>query len=313
MTLASAAYLEGLHYRPRIDKQLLQAHASGIICLSGDLDSELAELVLNDRGGEARQVAGWFQGVFTNRYFVEIQNHGSETEQKVRGGLVAIANELEIPLVATHDVHYAKPEDSDLLELVRALETGHSLAETTASAQLDGFHMRSPCEMYSAFPGFEDAVRHSQEIADSIDPDMTAVSNNDRRSSQVGESDANRQLRRRCLDGLTERYRQVPARWDGDELTAEVRNRLDRELVFLDDRNYAASLLVLSELASDGRGRGIPLTVFGKAAGSLVVYALGLSQFDPLEHALLVEPFIAGSQQQPDISSFRCQITGGMN
>ena len=223
-------------------------------------------------------------------------------ERKAREGLVALAKRLQIPLVATHDVRYAAPEDYELVDYVFCMEANRQYDATTRLSWAAGHYMRSPADMYAAFAGLEDAVRQSQNIADSMDLNLEPAGAHCHGAEPFRDSDSNSQLRQQCLDGLAERYRDRPTHLDGSRLQTAVLERLDRELQAIQDRGYADYLLVLGDLVTYARAQDIPVAVRGAAAGSLAVFALSLSHIDPLEHGLLFEPFLSGTFQVPKIT-----------
>jgi len=178
LKMASVAYLEGFYFKPRIDKELLEQHSEGIICLSGCVSSELNRTLLRGRGGEddltePMEVARWFQDLFGDRYFIEVMNNGAEPQRLVLQGAVDVANKVGVPLVATSDCHYVDREDSEAQDVMLCINTGKFRTDTSRM-RMDGnqYYLRSPEEMYGAFPGLEDAVARSQEIADRVDLEL---------------------------------------------------------------------------------------------------------------------------------------------
>ena len=168
--LASIAYLEGYHYIPRIDKEVLQRHSDGIISLSGCASSEFSEFILLDQMDKARETAEWFSRVFGDNFYVEIQNNGLDIQKRCAEGAIDIANTLGLPLVATCDAHYLRQEDNFAHDVLLCINTGRLLKdENRMRYGSDQFYVRAPEEMYRLFPGHEDAVKRSQEIADKVD------------------------------------------------------------------------------------------------------------------------------------------------
>ena len=177
--LASAAFLEGFYFKPRIDKELLAAHHEGLICLSGCVSGEFSRALLKGAGGEeahlaeARQIAEWFHQLFGERYFIEIQNNGLEIQRLAMEGAVEIANRMGIPLVATSDAHYVNREDAEAQDVLLCINTGKFRTDThRMRMEGDQFYLRGPQEMYDAFPGFDEAVKQSQLIADSVNIEL---------------------------------------------------------------------------------------------------------------------------------------------
>ena len=178
LRLASAAYLEGFYFKPRIDKELLEAHSEGIVCLSGCVSGELSRSLLKGQGveenlEESLEIARWFHGLFGDRYFIEIQNNGLDIQRMAMEGSVQVAERLGLPLVATSDAHYADREDAEVQDVLLCINTGKYRTDTSRM-RMEGneFYLRGPEEMYAAFPDYPDAVARSQEIADSVDIEL---------------------------------------------------------------------------------------------------------------------------------------------
>src|SRR5437763_1713197 len=166
--MASVAFLEGYHYVPRIDKELLASHSEGIICLSGCASGEFSELILKDQLDEAKEVAAWFHRQFKNDFYIEIQNNGLDIQKRCAEGAIDIANRLGLPLVATSDAHYLCQSDSAAHDVLLCINTGKTRNdENRLRYGSDQFYVRAPQEMYGLFPDHAEAVQRSQEIADS--------------------------------------------------------------------------------------------------------------------------------------------------
>src|SRR5579871_3125279 len=152
--LASLAFLEGYHYVPRIDKELLAAHKEGLICLSGCASGEFSEFILKNQREEATRLAEWFAQTFGNNFYVEIQNNGLEIQRLCAEGAIGIANRLGLPLVATSDAHYLCQADSAAHDVLLCINTGRVRSdENRLRYGSDQFHVRPPEEMYKLFPG----------------------------------------------------------------------------------------------------------------------------------------------------------------
>ena len=178
--MASAASLEGFYFKPRIDKELLEAHHEGIICLSGCVSSEFSRAILRSGGNgaeehlqQAKDVASWFSDLFGDRYFIEIMNNGIDVQRYQLEGAVSLANEMGLPLVATSDCHYVDREDAEAQDVMLCINTGKFRTDQQRM-KMEGteFYLRSPEDMYANFSGLEDAVARSQQIADSVDIEL---------------------------------------------------------------------------------------------------------------------------------------------
>jgi DNA polymerase-3 subunit alpha len=211
--MSSLAFLEGYHYKPRIDKELLEAHSEGLICLSGCAAAELSDCILKDRLDEAVKVAQWFHKLFGKNFYVEIQNNGLQIQKQCEEGAIDVASKLGLPLVATSDAHYLKQEDHVAHDVLLCINTGR-LRSNPKRFKFEGtqFHIRGPQEMYALFPGREDAVRRSQEIADGCHLELDFKKRHFPVFTPPRGKTPERYLRELCERGLLERYRGDPRR-----------------------------------------------------------------------------------------------------
>ncbi|TVS18709.1 MAG: DNA polymerase III subunit alpha [Planctomycetaceae bacterium] len=313
--MASAAYLEGFYFKPRIDKQLLQEHHEGIICLSGCVSSEFNRALLRGHGGEehlaeAREIAGWFENLFGERYFIEIMNNGVEIQRLALDGAVDLANRMGIPLVATSDCHYVDPEDAEAQDVMLCINTGKFRTDS-GRMRMDGnqYFLRSPQQMYEAFPGLEDAVARSQQIADTVDIDLELGKRHFPVYSPLPEGRTPEQyLRELCLEGLRDRYADVPEMWTDGQLSQTVMDRLDRELGVINKLGFPNYFLIVWDFVREARVMNVPTTARGSGVGALVCYALYLSHVCPMKYDLLFERFLDESRlEAPDIDIDFCK------
>jgi DNA polymerase-3 subunit alpha len=299
--MASVAFLEGYHYVPRIDKELLEAHHEGIVCLSGCASGEFSEYILKDQLEDATKVAQWFATVFGKHFYIEIQNNGLPIQQQCAEGAIDIANRLGLPLVATSDAHYLCQADSDAHDVLLCINTGRVRSDPNRMRYgSDRFYVRPPDEMYELFPGHEDAVQRSQEIADGccIKLDFKA------RHFPVFTPPAGKKpeefLREICLEGLRQRY--------GDNPSQAVKDRFELELEIVCRMGFASYFLIVWDFVRFARERGIPATARGSACGAIISYLLYLSHVDPLQYDLLFERFLDPNRfEAPDIDIDFCQ------
>ncbi len=171
--MSTAAFLEGFYYKPRIDKELLEANHEGILCLSGCAAGELSNLILGDRMDEAERLAAWYQSVFGDRFYLEIQNGGLEIQRQCAEGTIELARRMGVPLVATNDAHYLNRSDADAHDVLLCVNTAALRADAKRMRmEGDQFFVRTPEEMYEAFPDHPDAVAVTQQIADRVDIDL---------------------------------------------------------------------------------------------------------------------------------------------
>jgi len=290
--MASTAYLEGFYYKPRIDKELLEAHSEGLICLTGCAASELSQLILCDKMGDAKKLVAWYQKVFGDRVYMEIQNCGLEIQKLCADGTIDLANEMGLPLVATNDAHYLNREDASAHDVLLCVNTRTVLnAENRMKMEGEEFFVRTPDEMYAAFPGREDAVARTQEIADGVDIDL----NLNARHFPVFYPPNNKTdveyLRELCEDGLKWRY--------GDEITGDHRHRLNTELDVISQMGYSSYFLIVWDFVRFAAEKKIPCQARGSACGAIVAYLLGLSNVCPLKYDLLFERFLDPNRSEP--------------
>ncbi|HIA18191.1 MAG TPA: DNA polymerase III subunit alpha [Planctomycetaceae bacterium] len=314
MQMSSAAYLEGFYFKPRIDRELLEQHQEGIICLSGCLSSEFSRVLLNGHGNDqnldqAIEVAQWFHGVFGDRFFIEIMNNGVELQRMVTEGAVDVARQLGIPMVATNDVHYVDQADADAQDVMLCINTGRFRTDTTRM-KMDGqeYYLRSQEEMYRSFDGLEEAVSRTQEIADSVDIDLKLGERHFPSFEPPKELSSMEYLRQLCLEGLRERYAGNEERLTEGELTSQVMERLEHELGVIDQLGFSDYFLICWDFVRQARDSGIPATARGSGVGALVCYALYLSHVCPLKFGLLFERFLDVSRREaPDIDIDFCK------
>jgi DNA polymerase-3 subunit alpha len=299
--MASIAYLEGYHYKPRIDKELLEAHNEGIICLSGCAAAEFSDFILRDRLDDARQLAEYFARLFKDRFFIEIQNNGLDIQRQCAEGAIDIASKLGLPLVATSDAHYLLQDDAVAHDVLLCINTNRT-RDNPNRFRFDGnqFHVRGPEEMYNLFPGHDDAVRRSQEIADSVHIQLDFKKRHFPVFQPPDEKTPEDYLRELCEKGLTDRF--------GADPPQAARDRLELELGVICRMGFASYFLIVSDFVRFAVESKIPAGARGSGCGALVSYVLAISHVDPLEYDLLFERFLDPNRSEaPDIDIDFCQ------
>ncbi len=333
LQLATKAYLEGFYFKPRIDRELLEEFGEGIVCLSGCLSSEFSRSLIGAAPGqaeslaEAREIAGWFQKTFGDRYFIEIQDNGLEIQRQVNEAALDIARDLGVPPVATCDCHYVVREDAEAQDILLCVNTGRFRSDPSRM-RMDSseFYLKSPEEMHAAFAGLDrgliaGAVNRSQEIADSVSIDLDLGKRHFPGFDVPSGRTASEELRQLCLDGLRDRYAEIPKRWaDGKTpssgglgvLDSAVLDRLDRELGVIDTLGFASYFLIVWDFVRYAREQDIPAAARGSGVGALVAYSLWLSHVCPLEYDLLFERFLDINRlEAPDIDIDFCKERRG--
>ncbi len=289
MKLVSRAYLEGFYYRPRIDKELLAEYRDGLIGLSGCLKGEVNYYLRRGSQERAMKAAAEYQEILgPENFYLEVMRSGWDEQEKVIPGILELSTNLDIPVVATNDCHYLRPEDAKAHDVLVCIQTGKRLSDKRrlrmSSAEL---FFRSPQEMERLFSDIPGAVARTVEVADrcNLELDFDRVQFHlPRYESPEGFKDSLSYLRHLAGDGLKQRYREV---------TPELEKRLEYELGVIGEMDFPGYFLVVKDIVDFARGEGIPVGPGrGSAAGSLVLYSLGITDIDPLRHGLLFERFL---------------------
>jgi DNA polymerase-3 subunit alpha len=302
--LSSIAFLEGFYYNPRIDREVLAAHSEGLVCLSGCLAGEFNQYILKDRPQEAERLAEWFLKVFGDDFYIEIQNNGLDLQDQCTPVAADIARKLGVPLVATADAHYLCQEDAEAHDVLFCINTGKK-RDPRKKQYPEGripnpYYVRSPEDMYRLFPGYEDAVARSQEIADRVEIEIEFGRRHFPVFTPPKGLTAEAYLRKLCEQGVRERYGEAPRR--------EVWDRLAHELDVVCRMGFAGYFLIVWDFVRFARERGIPCSARGSGCGAVVSYVLFLSHVDPLEYDLLFERFLDPNRSEaPDIDIDFCQ------
>jgi DNA polymerase-3 subunit alpha len=301
ITMASAAFLDGYHYVPRIDKDLLAAHREGLICLSGCASSEFSEFILKDQIDQAANLAKWFYSLFGDDFYVEIQNNGLDIQELCAEGAIDIANRLGLPLVATCDAHYLRQGDAAAHDVLLCINTGKTRHdENRMRYGSDQFFVRAPAEMYKLFPGHAEAVARSQEIANGVHIDLDFTARHFPVFTPPRGKTVEKHLQELCEQGLLDLY--------GPNPPEVARQRLEHELSVICRMGFASYFLIVWDFVRFAREAGIPAMARGSGCGAIVSYVLKLSHVCPLEYDLLFERFLDPNRAEaPDIDIDFCQ------
>jgi DNA polymerase-3 subunit alpha len=302
--LSSIAFLEGFYYNPRIDREVLEAHSEGLICLSGCLAGEFNDWILRGDVKKAKALAEWFAKVFKDDFYIEIQNNGLDLQDQCTPEAVRIANKLGVPLVATADAHYLCQADADAHDVLFCINTGKKRdpgRRNYPEGKLKSpYFVRSPQDMYAMFPDFPDAVKRSQQIADGVDIQLDFKKRHFPVFTPPDGKTPEAFLRELCEAGLKERY--------GDDPPAAARARMEHELGIICKMGFAGYFLIVWDFVRFAREQGIPCSARGSGCGAIACYILYLSHVDPLEYDLLFERFLDPNRSEaPDIDIDFCQ------
>ena len=300
--LSSIGYLEGFYRRPRIDREVLERHSDGIVCLAACMSGEVALHLRQERYDLARESASWFSRVFgPENFWLEIQKHGIAEERIVEEGMLALGRDLGLGVVATNDAHYLRREDAESHDVLLAIGTGSDL-DDPKRFRFTGTesYVKSEAEMRALFPEQPDAIANTQVVADRCEFDFEKryfLPTFPRPADVATDEEL---LARLAEEGAARRY--------GTPLPADARQRLDYELSVINGAGYAGYFLIVQDFIQAARDRGIPVGPGrGSAAGSLVAYSLGITNVCPLKFDLLFERFLNPERvSMPDIDVDFC-------
>jgi DNA polymerase-3 subunit alpha len=300
--LSSIGYTEGFYRRPRIDKEVLARHSEGIVCLAACLSGELAQSLRLGRYEEAKASAQWFARLFGNEgFWLEIQEHGIPEERLVIEGMLRLGRELGLGVVATNDAHYLRREDAEAHDVLLAIGTGADLDDPKRFRFVgQESYVKTEAEMRGLFPGHPEAIDNTARVAARCEFDFEKRYFVPAFPLPAEYTDENALLRDLAHAGARMRY--------GATLSAQVSERLDYELSVITTAGYAGYFLIVEDFIRAARDRGIPVGPGrGSAAGSLVAYALRITDVDPLRFDLLFERFLNPERvSMPDIDVDFC-------
>jgi DNA polymerase-3 subunit alpha len=293
LQLVTKSHLEGFYYKPRVDKELLKLHHEGLIALSGCAHGELARLILDGRNDDVVRAASWYKELFGD-YYLEIQRHPIPELEQINKQLVLLSTKLNIPPVATFDVHYIDKQDASAHELLLCIQTNTSVYdEKRLKLAGDFFYLKSPEEAGQLFADLPQAVENAQSIADMCDLELDFNKLHLPHVELPRGRKADDFLAELCWQGLEKRY---PAPG------SEVKERLNHELDVIQKTKFAHYFLVVWDIISFAREQGIYFGVRGSAAASLALYCLGVTDVDPLAYGLVFERFLNVERRElPDI------------
>ena len=285
--LVSLGFVDGYYYKPRIDKEILEKYHEGLICLSACLAGEINQKLLYGTQEEAEESALWYKNLFGEDYYIEIQNNGIREQVLANQKLIQLARKLDIPLVATNDAHYLKKEDSYNHEVLLCIQTGKKMSdEDRMRFDTDELYVKSPQEMSEYFSNFPDAIENTVKIAEKCNVEFefghTILPNYDVPKEFATHYDY---LKKLCDDGLKERY--------GENITEEIEQRAEYELSVIKKMGYVDYYLIVWDFIHYAKSVGIPVGPGrGSGAGSILAYAIGITDIDPIKYGLIFERFL---------------------
>ena len=283
--LVSRGFIEGFYYKPRIDYDLLSTHSEGLICLTACLSGDIPSMLLDGRDNDAEKLARRLMGMFPDRLYIEIQDHKLPDQQIVLPKLVALAKKLHLPLVATNDIHYTRREDAEAHEVLLCIQTNRTMEDNERMRfGSQEFYCKSPEEMTALFAAYPEAIENTGKIAEQcqVDFDFKALH---LPSFDVPDGrDASDYLRELSIDGLRKRY---------GEITSQLDVRLSYELDMIKTMGYSEYYLIVWDFIKFAKDNEIVVGPGrGSGAGSLVAYAVEITDVDPIKYGLIFERFL---------------------
>jgi DNA polymerase-3 subunit alpha len=301
MKLSSYAYLNGFYYKPRIDKNILEKHCEGLICLTACLKGEIPSLLLKGETEEAERQVAYFKTLFPDRFYIELQDHGLEQEKQVAPLLIDLARRTDTPMVVTNDCHYLKKEDSEAHDVLLCIQTGKTRNDPDRLRySTNQLYFKTEAEMRQLFPELPQAYENTQKIADQIhlelDYNTFLLPKIDIPEKYDDMGDYLRDL---CYENVPRRY---------GTLNDEIKERIEYEYSVIHRMGFDGYFLVVKDFIDKAREMGVPVGPGrGSAAGSIVSYLLGITQIDPLKYGLFFERFLNPNRiGMPDIDIDFC-------
>ena len=285
--LVSIGFTEGYYYKPRIDLEVLEKYHEGLICLSACLAGAVNQALLNGQNEKAEEIALWHKKVFGEDYYIEIQNNGIQEQVLANQKLVQLARKLDIPLVATNDAHYLKKEDAYNHEVLLCIQTGKRMSdEDRMRFETDELYVKSPEEMSTYFSAFPDAIENTVKIAEKCNVEFefghTILPNYDVPQEFETHYDFFKKL---CEDGIKNRY--------GEQPSQEILDRAEYELSVIQKMGYVDYFLIVWDFIHFAKTHNIPVGPGrGSGAGSIIAYAIEITDIDPMKYGLLFERFL---------------------
>ncbi len=306
--LVTAAHLDGFHYAPRIDKEMLATRSEGLIGLSGCLAGEINSAIQSNNIDKAKQGAAEYRDILgAENFFVELHDHGMEEQKMCNIALVEIARDLGIGLVAANDVHFLRRSDHEAHDVMLCIGTGKMVQDESRMRYLPELYFKSPAEMRQVFRDFPEAIANTLHVGERCHLDLEFGSSKYPEYPVPAGKTREGYLRELCHQGLRARY--------GERATAdsELTRRLEYELGVLEKTGFVSYLLIVWDFIHFAKEKGIPVGPGrGSAAGSIVAFVLGITDIDPLQYGLIFERFLNPDRvSPPDIDVDFCEARRG--
>ena len=285
--MVSAGFLEGFYSKPRIDKDLLEQHHEGLICLSACLAGEVPKAILAGDYERAKNTALYYRDLFgEGNYYIELQDHGLEEDRAVLPQLIRLARETGIPMVATNDAHYITKEDSKMQSILLCIQTGKTIADADRMEfQTDEFYLKSADEMYDLFSMVPEACENTNKIAEQCNFEFTFGETKLPYFRAPDGMENQAYFEKLCWEGLERRY--------PGKVTDALRERLSYEINVVKKMGYTNYYLIVYDFINYAKSRDIPVGPGrGSGAGSLAAYCVGITDIDPIRYSLIFERFL---------------------
>jgi DNA polymerase-3 subunit alpha len=298
LKLVTISNLEGFYYKPRLDKETIRKYSKGLICLTACLSGEISRAFLANDRQRAEELVSEHQDIFgKENFFIEIEHHpGIPNHEKIQKELVKLAEKMKVPVVAAQDIHYIKPEDAEAQDILLAVQTNNKIGdEERLTMKEDDFSFRSGEEMAEFFKDIPEAIENAAKIAERCNVEIE-LGKTQLPHFDVPEGETpNSYLEKLCKKGVEKRFGKNPSE--------EILSRLKYELSVIEKTGFAPYFLIVQDFVNWAKNNGIVVGPGrGSAAGSLVSYALGITDIDPLKYNLLFERFLTPERiSMPDI------------
>jgi DNA polymerase-3 subunit alpha len=293
--LITKSYLEGFYYKPRIDEELLSQYCEGLIGLSACLQGKIPQLILAKKIDEAEKTAKKYQEIFgKENFYLELQHHPNLREQKiVNEALIEISKKLKIPLVATNDCHYLRPEDAEAQDILMLINTGADPNDPERlTMRADDFSMRSPEKMMEDFKNVPEAIENTQRIVEACNFEFKLGEIKMPIFKTPNGKSPEEYLEELCYQGLKKRY--------GEKVEQRILDRLKYELEVIKKTGFASYFLIVQDFVNWAKSQKIVVGPGrGSVGGSLVAFVLGITEIDPLKYDLLFERFLNPERVSP--------------
>ena len=322
MKIVSKASIEGFYYKPRVDHEYLKEHSEGLIALSACLGGEVQSALLKDKIDKAKEVALFYKEIFKDGFYLEVQYHGMDEQRKVNKLIVEMSKELDIPVVATNDVHYIKKEDFRSHDVLLCIQTGKTVDEENRMRYpSDQFYLKSQEEMWDMFSYIPEALNNTVKIAGECNFDYEFHNSKLPKFPLLNEINPFDYLKETCFKGLIDLYdglkefrgkefnlQKILNSANNNEETKVYIDRLNYELDVINQMGYVDYFLIVWDFIKYARDNSIPTGPGrGSGAGSIVAYTLGITKIDSIRYNLLFERFLNPERiSMPDIDSDFC-------